>query len=415
MKLPSRAVLQAVILATFFAPNFAVAGDVKTHAPIVIRSDADFTTCACVTSGSGTAASPFVIGPWSINNATGDGVLIDGTSLTKSFVLENLTVSGNGGSTDQGIVLQHINPSGTRSIVAAVEGAQTSIQTANIGIVVQSSNYVTLDGGGENPFGAGISNTGAGTINKNLSGGIDIENSSHIVVEGWQLSASGGNQPVDWITLDPSLSHWGVGGVRLFGVTNSLVDHNAVNNCVNSSFSLFNSSHNTLSNNTADYPFTMNFIVTDGSSNNLLSGNVASTGDFFGYVVADPLPGTATLMKYGPTHDNVLTGNISHTDGPTGTETHSGVVPAFLGGFVVLNGTYNNQLTDNQDWASTAGGFVWAQAVPNSTTPIGVTIYPPALHCNVTASEGGGGVINLNGNVWTGNLFQTIDSCLPPQ
>jgi hypothetical protein len=58
---------------------------------------------------------------------------------------------------------------------------------------------------------------------------------------------------------------------------------------------------------------------------------------------------------------------------------------------------------------------VWAQAVPNSSTLIGVTTEPPPLHCNVTASEGGGGVANLNGNVWKGNIFQTIDPCLPPQ
>jgi hypothetical protein len=131
-------------------------------------------------------------------------------------------------------------------------------------------------------------------------------------------------------------------------VSNSLIDHNATNNCTDNSYSLFNSSHNTVSNNTADYPFTMNFIVTAGSSYNLLTGNVASTGDFFGYLVADPLPGAATLATYGPSHDNALVGNVSHTDGPTGAEKKAGVVPAFLGGFVVLNGTYNNQILNNQ-------------------------------------------------------------------
>ena len=108
----------------------------------------------------------------------------------------------------------------------------------------------------------------------------------------------------------------------------------------------------------------MNFIVTDGSSYNLLTGNVASTGDFFGYLVADPLPSTPTLATYGPSHDNAVVGNVSHTDGPTGNEIKAGVVPAFLGGFVVLNGTYNNQILNNQDWASTGTGYAWAQAVP---------------------------------------------------
>jgi parallel beta-helix repeat protein len=413
MKLTSKVVLCVVAFGLFLKPGYS--GSVNAHAPIVITSDTDFATCACVVSGAGTLASPFIIGPWAINNAAGDGVLIDGTKVTQSFVLMNLTVAGNGGTTARGIVLRNINPSGSQSIFAAVKGTQTSIQTANVGILVESSSYVTLDGGGANRNGAGIGNGGAGTINKNISGAIDIECSSNITVEGWQMSASGGDHQVDWVTLDPSIAHWGVGGVRMFGVTNSLIDHNAVNNCTNASFSLFNSSYNTVSNNTADYPFTMNFIVTDGSFNNTISGNVASTGDFFGYVVADPLPGTDTLATYGPSHDNVFSGNISHTDGPTGSEVHANIVPAFLGGFVVLNGTYNNQIINNQDWASTAGGFVWAQAVPDSTTPIGVTTYPPALHCNVTASEGGGGIANRNGNVWTGNTFQTIDPCIPAQ
>jgi hypothetical protein len=408
-------VVLCILLSGVVVVQGASAGGPGAHPPIVIQSDADFSNCFCVTSGDGSQANPFIIGPWSINGVSGNAVFVDGSALTKSFVILNLTVAGNGGSTVQGIVLQNINPSGSQVISAAVTGKQTSINSQNVGILVQNSNFVKLDGNGENPRGPGIGNNGAGTINKNVSGAIDVENSSHIAVQGWQFSANGTNHQPDWVTLDPSIGHWGVGGVRFFGVTDSTVDHNAANNCTDNSYSLFNSNHNMVSNNTADYPFTMNFIVADGSSYNLLSNNVASTGDFFGYVVADPLPGTITLTTYGASHDNVLMGNISHTDGPTGTEIHSGVVPAFLGGFVVLNGTYNNQIVNNQDWASTGAAFAWAEAVPDSGSPIGVSTYKPTLHCNVTASEGGGGVGNLNGNVWSGNIFQTIDPCLPAQ
>ena len=398
-----------VVVAVLLFAALATAGGPPAHAPIVIQSDADFSSCVCVTSGSGTVADPYVVGPWTINGG-GTAVLIDGTRLTKSFVLANMTIAGNGRSSDQGVVLQNLN-----GVVAAVTGKQTTIQSENVAITVSNSSYVTLDGGGANPSGAGIGNNGAGTLNKNTNGGVDVENSNHVTVRGWQMSANGIDNSPDWVTLDPSISHWGVGGVRFFNVSYSLIDHNASNNCTDISYSLFHSSHNTVSNNTADYPFTNNFMVADGSSYNTLSGNVASTADFIGYLVADPLPGSATLAAYGASHDNVLSGNISHTDGPTGNEIKGGVVPAFLGGFVVLNGTYNNQITNNQDWASTGTGFAWAQAVPNSATPIGVDAYPPLEHCNVSASEGGGGVSNLNGNVWTGNTTQTIDACLPPQ
>jgi len=312
-------------------------------------------------------------------------------------------------------VLTNVNSGGTPGIVAEIAGSQTTIQSVGVGIAVNASSYVNLDGGGSNPAGAGIVNNGAGTINHNLSGAIDIENSSHIIVKGWQFSSNGQDHNPDWIGLNPSVANWGVGGVRFYNVSNSTIDHNAANNCTSISFSLFNSSSNTVSNNTADYPFTMNFIVADGSSYNTLQNNVASTGDFIGYMVADPLPGTWEFKTYGSSHNNTLTGNISHTDGPTGTEIKSSIVPAFLGGFVLLNGTYSNTVQNNQDWASTGAGFVWAQAVPSSTTPIGVVVYPPILHCNVSVSDGPVSVAALNGNVWKGNASQTIDPCIPPQ
>jgi parallel beta-helix repeat protein len=412
-----------VVAALTLAGTGVAAAQGAAHSSIVIQSDSDFFSCNCLTSGNGSTSSPYVIGPMSINSVAGNAVYIDGTSLTKSFVLSNLTIAGASAQNSYGIELVHINPSGMRSIIAAVRGKATSIQHFDVGVYIANSNYVTLDGLGENPNGAGIVKTGTGTINKHRTGAIDVENSNYITIEGWQMSASGPSVQPNWVTLDPSLANplvgWAVGGVRLFGVTNSVIDHNAFNNCTDNSVSLFASSYNTVSNNTADYPFTMNFLVADGSSHNLLSGNVASTGDFIGYMIADPLPETDTLARYGASHDNVMSNNISHSDGPTGTEKQSGVVPAFLGGFVILNGTYNNKILNNQDWASQGTGFAWAQAVPTPitpSTPIGVANYPPVLHCNVSVSDGGpAGVANLNGNVWSGNVTKTIDPCLPAQ
>ena len=404
-----------VLWAMFLLPRIMFAGDVNSHAPIVIQSDLDFARCNCVNGGDGSTANPFVIGPWSINKvgAGSSGISIDGTSLTKSFVIWDVSVAGNGSNSATGIVLKNINPGGTPGIIAEIAGRQTTIQAVGVGVLVASSSYVTLDGGGSNPAGAGVANNGAGTINHNLSGAIDIENSSHITVKGWQLSSNGQDHNPDWTGLVPSVDNWGVGGVRFFKVNNSVIDHNAANNCTSVSFSLFASSNNTLSNNTADYPFTMNFLVTDGSSYNTLQDNVASTADFIGYMVADPLPGRGTLETFGASHGNVLTRNISHTDGPTGSEIKGDISPAFLGGFVVLNGAYGNTILNNQDWASTGAGFVWAQAVP-ATTPIGVIVYPPILHCNVTVSDGAVPE-PLNGNIWKGNTFQTIDPCIPAQ
>jgi parallel beta-helix repeat protein len=355
-----------------------------------------------------------VIGPLQVNNTAGDAVYVDGTNLTKSFVLFNLTVAGNATPGARGIVLANVNASGVQTIAASVTGTGTSVQTNDVGIVVLNSSWVTLDGGGANPKGPGVAATGAGTINKNASGAIDVENSSHVTVRGFQMSANGVDGSPDWVSLDPGLPHWGVGGVRFFGVTDSTIDHNAANNCTSVSYSLFASNGNTLSNNTADYPFTMNFLITDGSSYNTVTGNVASTGDFIGLMIADPLPGTPTLAAFGASHDNVVVGNVLHGDGPTGNEVKAGVVPAFLGGLVVLNGTYDNLIAGNQLWSNVPADLVWAQAVP-AATPIGVLDAPPAVSCNVTVSEGGGGVANSNGNVWTGNTVRTVVPCITQQ
>jgi hypothetical protein len=333
-------------------------------------------------------------------------VSIDGTNLTKSFVLSNLTIAGNAAANDTGIVLKHIST----QISAQVKGTQTSIQTNNVGILVENSANVILDGGGRNPNGPGIGEKAAGTINKNTSGAIDVEDSTNITIRGWQLSANGGDHEPDWITLDPGVQHWGVGGVRFFGVSNSLIDHNAANNDTDVSYSLFNSDGNTLTGNTGDYPFTMNYLLTDGSSDNTLSGNEGSTGDFIGLLIADPLSGSPAA------HDNLVTDNTIHTDGPIGNELSPvDVTPAFLGGIVLLNGTYNNVISNNQTWASFGADLTWAQAVPDSSSAIGVKTYTPTLHCNVTVYDGPGSAPPFNGNVWTGNAYKTIDPCLPGQ
>ena len=402
-----------------YRPGVARAAN-GSHAPIVIASDSDFQLCNCVLSGSGTAADPYIIGPWTINSTHSGAmaVSVDGSLLTKSFTLFNLTIAGNGSSSSTGIVLNHVNPSGQKAISATVSGIQTAIQTNGIGIVVENSNYVTLDGGGANASGPGIAaigNSGFGTINKNFVGAIDIENSNSVTVKGWQLSANGQDNTPDYVAFDPSLANWGVGAVRIFGSSNTLIDHNAANNCTTVSFSLFNSSHNTISNNTADYPFTDNVLITDGSSFNTVSNNVFSTADFVGILLADPLPGTATLNQYGPSHDNLIQGNVDHTDGPTGAEIRSGIAPSFVGGIVVLNGTYNNRIIGNQPNANAAADLVWAQAIPDPSSPIAVAAEPPVIHCNVTLSEGGGGVANHNGNVWSGNTTKRIDACISQQ
>ena len=384
--------------------------------PIRISRDADFAACGCVSSGSGTTGDPYIIGPLTIKPAGGDGISIDGSALTKSFVLYDITSNGNAGN---GITLSNINAGGSPSIVAKVYGGQTTTNGNGAwGVQVVSSSWVTLDGVGINKSGPGVANSGFATSNQNVMGGIDLESSSHVTVRGWQFNADGADTSPDWIGFDPF--SFGGGGIRLFGTTASTIDHNAANNSSDGHFMLFDSSSNTISNNTAGYPYTTNFLLADGSAYNTLIGNEGWDGDYNGVLIADPLAGTTAgdrvLRAYGPTHDNLVTDNWIHSNGPTGGEIKAGIVPSFLGGIVVLNGAFNNTISNNSTYESTGTDLGWAQAVPTSGSAIGVATYTPMIMCNVSTYDGPNATAPaLNGNVWTGNTYKAIASCLPPQ
>jgi parallel beta-helix repeat protein len=233
----------------------------RTHAPIVITSDAGFTSCGCVMSGAGSALDPYVIGPWSVSNPNGDGVFIDGSTLTKSFLLYDVTANKNAGN---GITIKNVNQGSMTSISAEVYGAQTTANNDTWGVQIENSSGVILDGVGVSSKGPGVAASGFATANTNRLGGIDLENSSDVTVRGWQMNANGSDAAPDWITLDPSTEYWSGGALRMFGVTNSTIDHNAANNSSDGHFMLFDSDYNTISNNTGGYPYTMNFLLTDG-------------------------------------------------------------------------------------------------------------------------------------------------------
>src|SRR3989442_3023111 len=212
----ARSSVVALLVASALAacPGAAIAGG-TAHAPIAIATDGDFGSCHCVVSGSGSSSDPYVIGPWSITNANGDAVRIDGTQLTKSFVLRNLSVNGNG---REGISIANVNPSGSPGIVAQVSGSQTTANNDTWGVQVTNSSHVTLDGVGLNRKGPGVAANGFATANTNRLGGIDLEHSSDITVRGWQMNANGSDAAPDWISLDPSVDYWSGGGMRLFDV-----------------------------------------------------------------------------------------------------------------------------------------------------------------------------------------------------
>ena len=87
------------LLALGLGGGVARSAEPPTHAAITITSDADFVTCACVTGGAGTAADPYVIGPWTIpaESSGGWALKVDNSSgaVTKYFSVARLNVTYN--------------------------------------------------------------------------------------------------------------------------------------------------------------------------------------------------------------------------------------------------------------------------------------------------------------------------------
>jgi hypothetical protein len=382
--------MKAVALLAVSA-GLSFAGNVNSTGPISINGNTGFADCGCA---SLSASGVWVIGPWSISGASGDGVLIENVSVP--FQLVNLTVTKSAGA---GIHLNNVNGGGA----TVIAGAQTSLQNNRIGIVIESSANLTVDGGGANPNGWGVAKNGqAGTINQNYLGAADVENSSSVTIRGWQMSANGQDGSPDWVALDPGFGHWSVGGVRFLNVTNSTIDHNSANNDTSISYSLWNSSYNRVTWNTGDYPFTVNMLLADGSSFNTVSQNDFGTADFIGILVADPL----APSSFGPTSGNTIANNTVHSSGPTGTEIKSGTAPDFIGGIVLLNTTSGNLVEGNQLSANSGTDLKWAEVTLDASSPTGVRSYPATAICNVPPYGP-----PFNGNLWIGNTFKSQDIC----
>jgi hypothetical protein len=137
------------------------------HAAITISSDADFTACACVTGGLGTASSPFVIGPWKVSapNEDGSALKVDNSSgaVTKYFRIDGLVTSFDDTTAGHALVwLVKV----TRSTTIANLVANNDYT----GVFLDRSANITLDGINVNQM------KGDGVV-ANLSTGISLVNS----------------------------------------------------------------------------------------------------------------------------------------------------------------------------------------------------------------------------------------------
>jgi len=149
----------------------AVPGSAGTggHAAITITSNADFLSCGCVTSGNGTAASPFIIGPWAINapsgGTSGYSVKVDNShgKITDYFNIVGISSTYNDTTTtDPTIWLVGVT---TRTTISGASGNGLSV-----GIELDSSSNISIDGASYNKGnGTGVYINGSSNVSINHS------------------------------------------------------------------------------------------------------------------------------------------------------------------------------------------------------------------------------------------------------
>jgi hypothetical protein len=161
----------AVLFAVPAAPALAGTGQ---HAPITITSNAGFSTCGCVTGGDGTAANPFVIGPWAISAPSGGtsgwSVKIDnsGGKITDYFNVFGISSTYNDTNTaDPTIWLVDV---GTATTISGSNAHPTAGNDLGMGIELDGSSHVSIDGVSYNKGnGIGVYLNGSSNVSINNS------------------------------------------------------------------------------------------------------------------------------------------------------------------------------------------------------------------------------------------------------
>ena len=261
-----RLMLLAGALALGLAGAPGARADLGQHDAITITSNADFTAvgssagCACVTAGSGTAADPYVIGPWAISAPSrgthGWGIRVDnsGGGVTDSFVISGISVNYSGVPfTDPTIQLMDVNnPSGTTimNVSANEDGRGVELDASSHvtldqlsfnkmtgnALFIKRSSYVTLSN-------SKLKSTADGQVPHNADGLYALD-SSHLSIGG--VLACPGSQICDTFDYDTG---W---GVYLQNTSYVTIDHASANADDTGGYILDNASYVDLGNSTAE-------------------------------------------------------------------------------------------------------------------------------------------------------------------
>ncbi len=291
------------------SPSFA---DAAQHAAITITSNADFSTCACVTGGSGTASSPYVIGPWTIKAPSG------GTSGW-SVKVDN----------SKGKVTAFFTITGIASAYNDTTPSDPDIWLVDV------TNPTTISGG---------SNSTSTTANDNGTG-VELDGSSNITLTGLQYNKMNGPgvflNGSSFVTLDNS---------KLKSPTPLEPPHNQDGvyalNSSNIKIGTSSSCPNNMPCVSLDYDGGFG-VYLQNTHDVVINSTSASAEDTGGYV----LDGTNTFNVTLQNSASQGTGPICITI--NGQKQNTGYVSDLQGGVHLINGTHNNTITADTFAANT--------------------------------------------------------------
>jgi len=325
---PLTAIATALFTALFALPAGTAQAAAVAHAAITITSNADFSTCSCVTSGSGTAASPFVIGPFTIPAPSGGtggwSVKIDNSKghITDYFNISGISSTYNDTNpTDPTIWLVNVP---TATVIA-----DTSGNDLGIGIELDSSSNISIDNV---------------SYNKGNGIGVFVKGSSNVSINNSKLKA----------TCDLCTPHTGDG---IYAVNSSNLQIGTGADCPNTipcvdvtyddGFGIYlQNTHDVIINQaTADANDTGGFVLDGRSTYNVAVENSQAQGD----------------------------GNICITF--NGQKINTGYFTDLQGGLHLINGAHNNTIANDNFTAETGlsigsgGNGFYTDACSNSNQP----------------------------------------------
>jgi hypothetical protein len=296
-----------LVLFTLSGTGASLGGDVPQHGAITITTNAGFTPtgspsgCGCVRAGNGTAASPYVIGPWAItapsSGTSGWAVRIDnsGGGVTASFAINGISANYQG--------VPHGDPLIQLVDVNNAAGTNISNISANgdgRGVELDGSSHITLDDL---------------NLNKMTGNALFINQSSYVSLSNSKLKS----------TADGQIPHFADG---LYAFGSSHLSIGGVAACPKAQAC-----------NTFDYDTGWGIYLQNTSIVTIdhASANADDTGAFVLDNASYVNLGNSTAQANGPI---CITLN--------GQKTHTGYLTDLQGGVLLVNGSQQNTIHDDR-------------------------------------------------------------------